>query len=268
MNTVSSSKQLSTIISITCVAAFITVEGHELLGHGLAAYLCGAHSFSLFSTGIYFRIQGQPEDFSPSSVVGRWVAAAGALFNFVAGLILLALFSNAKNIKSTNRYFLWLLAAMNLFALPCYLAYSAISRTGDFQDVISGLPHESALRLIMAGTGIVSYLIMIRVVAAGLVLFTDNLWKLTLIPYLVTITVFCTSASLSSTHKRDLLISASIGNAIVFIGLLAAVPYAKQLGRKVVSTINTVEANTKWICCGICAVLALLRIGSGISWRL
>ena len=266
--TMSARSHRMTLVGISCVAAFITVQGHEVLGHGLAAYLCGARSFQLGPTGIYFALPGSSVVFASSPLEDRWIAAAGALFNLVVGIAFYVIFRKTSNTSPGNRFFLWLLATLNLFTLPSYMAFSALSRQGDWQDVVKGLPHEAAIRLIMACGAVVAYLLVIRLVAAGLAIFTGSFWRLTLIPYFVTIIIFCAAALLSPVHKKELLSSAFEGNIISNIGLLVAAPWAARLSRKLASRVSPVGASMPWVVLGVCATLLLLRIGMQVSWSM
>ena len=260
--------QLGTIIGITCVAAFLTVEGHEVLGHGLAGYLYGVRLFHLVPTDMTFDLPTRLQIPHGISVADRWVAAAGALYNLVIGLVFYFLFVKMSRFSAEVRFFTWLLAALNLFDLPSYMVYSALTRTGDWETVVHGLPHEATLRLTMICGGALIYVLMTRVVASGLAPFTDSFWKLSLVPYFVIIVIFCAAAYINPHDRKNELISAFAGNAIGNMGLLVVAPWASRIRKRSPSRLSHIGASISWTVAGLGFTLLLLRIGLGVSWMM
>lgn len=92
----------------------------------------------------------------------KWVEAGGTLVNLAAGLV--ALVASLRSGGHTNgRYFLWLLAALNLLPGAGYFLFSGILGVGDWNAVISGLPNQALLRVGMTLLGAVLYFAAVKV---------------------------------------------------------------------------------------------------------
>src|ERR1700744_1266982 len=114
-----------TLSALGFLAYYIPVMWHEIQGHGLTAYLMGAHHFLLTSTSMT----------SPDSVISapltlgdRFVFLNGPLSNGALGLVLYQVyrFYSRKNANLTLRFFLWLLTALNFFLGFVYMFYSGL----------------------------------------------------------------------------------------------------------------------------------------------
>jgi hypothetical protein len=84
------------------------------------------------------------------------VQAAGTLVNLAVGAVALIASSRAGS-RANLRYFLWLLAALNLLPGAGYFLFSGISGFGDWNEVIRGLPHRPAWRAAMTVGGACLY---------------------------------------------------------------------------------------------------------------
>jgi hypothetical protein len=92
------------------------------------------------------------------------VEAAGTLVNLSVGAIS-RLASKAAARRANLRYFRWILAALNLLPGAGYFMFSGIFGFGDWQAVISHLPHQIMLRVIMTVFGAVLYVFIVRFLA-------------------------------------------------------------------------------------------------------
>src|SRR5262249_30487717 len=127
---------------------------HEGVGHGLTAWLRGDIVTELTSNHL-------------SSVrADRCVAAAGTLANLLAGTFSLFASCKAEN-RANLRYFLWLLAALNLLPAAGYFLFSGIFGFGDWYVVIRDLPHPLAVRVAMALFGAGLYGSVVKLLAAS-----------------------------------------------------------------------------------------------------
>jgi hypothetical protein len=132
-----------TIIAITVIAAVVTDVLHELVGHGGACLLIGAHPL-LFST-VHFEC----------SVDSRILSAGGTIVNLIAGAICWAA---ARNVRAPRvRYFLWLMMVLNLLSAGGYFLYSGIGNIGDWAYVIHDLHPAWLWRAGLTVLGLVSY---------------------------------------------------------------------------------------------------------------
>jgi hypothetical protein len=73
--------------------------------------------------------------------------------------------------RANRRYFLWILAALNLLPGAGYFLFSGIFGFGDWNEVIRGLPHHAALRLGMTVGGAALYLLVVRLLAVAITPF-------------------------------------------------------------------------------------------------
>src|SRR2546429_6832960 len=90
-----------TIISMAVIASAVETLLHEGVGHGVTAWLRGDVVTELTSNHL-------------SSIrPDKWVDAGGTLVNLFVGAIAL-LISRASGARAAQRYFFWLLAALNL----------------------------------------------------------------------------------------------------------------------------------------------------------
>ena len=142
----------ATIVSMAVVATGLAVLFHEGLGHGVTALLRGDIPTELTSNHL------------SSLRPDRWVDAAGTFVNLVIGAIALTL-AQIGGPRPHFRYFMWILAAHNLFAGAGYFMYSGIFGVGDWYQVILGWPHQTAWRISMTIFGAALYLMIARLLA-------------------------------------------------------------------------------------------------------
>ncbi|HEY2858021.1 MAG TPA: hypothetical protein VGJ21_06370 [Terracidiphilus sp.] len=145
----------STIIALAVMAAGIGSLLHEGLGHGVTAWLRGDVVTELTSNHL--------DSVRPDKLVD----AGGTVVNLVAGFLLLFA-GRAAGKRANLRFFLWFLAAMNLLAGAGYFLFSGVLGLGDWAQVIDGLSHQDALRVAMAATGAMLYVVFLRMLVLEL----------------------------------------------------------------------------------------------------
>jgi hypothetical protein len=145
----------ATIVSMAVLASATATLLHEGLGHGVTAWLRGDIVTELTSNHL------------SSLRPDRWVAAGGTIVNLIAGTASLIASRCAGN-RANTRYFLWLLAALNLFPGAGYFMLSGIFGFGDWFEVIRGFPHQFALRTGMAVGGVLLYILVARLLAVAI----------------------------------------------------------------------------------------------------
>lgn len=133
-----------TVAAMAVLASGAATLLHEGLGHGVPAWLLGCHPTELTSNHL------------STEIPNHWVSAGGTLVNLAVGAIALALAQRA-GANANRRYFLWLLAALNLLPGAGYFLYSGIAGIGDWYAIVAGLPHEGLWRIALALFGGVSY---------------------------------------------------------------------------------------------------------------
>lgn len=243
-----------TIIATACVAFVIADMSHEILGHGVTAYLLGAQHLSLSST------------YLSSDIRSRLVQAAGTLVNLLEGA--LAWFLLRKNWGSVAwRYFLWLLIAFNLLSGTGYFLFSAISNSGDWAEVVRDLPHAAALRLAMGLAGATAYVLAAYVCARLLTPFSEKLEDLTLMPYWTVLVVNCAAAALNPLGLKYVLISA-LPTAAGANAALILIPWWTRQFKQGSDSNLLVPHNISLVVAGaIVTAIFIFVIGPGINWN-
>jgi hypothetical protein len=143
-----------TIISMAVIASAMGTLLHEGVGHGVIAWLRGDLVTELTSNHL--------STLRPD----RWVDAGGTLVNLIAGAGSL-LASRKAGDRANIRYFLWILAALNLLSGAGYFLFSGIFGFGDWYEVIRSLPNQLALRVGMAAFGAGLYVLVVRLLAVS-----------------------------------------------------------------------------------------------------
>ena len=114
---------------------------HEVIGHGLASLMLNIKILSISTVGLQ------------TAESNRWVAAAGAIANVIAGTAAL-LFADRSASFGSWRYFLWIFGFINLMNGTGYLMASALLGGGDWAVVIAGLNPPMLWRIGMGLTGL------------------------------------------------------------------------------------------------------------------
>ncbi len=141
-----------TIVSMAVVATGLAVLLHEGLGHGLTAWLRGDIPTELTSNHL------------SSLRPDKWVDAGGTLVNLAVGALALTA-AQVGGARPNFRYFMWILAAHNLFSGAGYFMFSGVFAFGDWFQVILGWPHQAAWRIGMALFGAALYVMIARLLA-------------------------------------------------------------------------------------------------------
>jgi hypothetical protein len=159
-----------TIASIAVIASVTTVMLHEGIGHGVTSWLRGDVPTMLTSNHL--------TDDHPD----RLVAAGGTIVNFIAGA--LAYLAHRRAQSSTWRYALWLFATLNFMEATGYFFFSGVAGFGDWEAVITGLPHYGLIRAAMAVAGAAAYGFTMWRMARALRDYAPDTFALWILPYL------------------------------------------------------------------------------------
>ena len=152
---------LLTIISMAVIASALATVLHEGVGHGLTAFVRGDVPTELTSNHL------------SSLHPDRLVQAAGTLVNLMVGAMSL-LASSRMLMRANRRYFLWILAALNLLPGAGYFLFSGIFGFGDWNEVIRDLPYHAALRIGMTVGGAALYVFVVRRLGVAIAPFLVN----------------------------------------------------------------------------------------------
>jgi hypothetical protein len=244
---------VGTVAAVACIAFVIADLSHEVLGHGVMAYLLGAQHLRLSST------------YLNSDINSKLVQAAGTLANLLEGALAWLLFRR----RSRNlhwRYFLWLLIAFNLLDGTGYFLFSAVSNSGDWAEIIKSLPYTNAVRIAMGMVGAAGYFLSARLCAYALIPFSEKLEDLTLLPYWIVLVVNCAAAALNPLGIRYVLISALPATAGANAALVMIPRWTRRLQAGNEPKL-LISRNRGLVAVGVLVVAVFVFvIGRGISW--
>lgn len=243
-----------TIAAIACIAFVIADLSHEVLGHGVTAYLLGAQHLLLSST------------YLSSDINSKLVDAAGTIANLLeAALASLLLRYGWSNIHW--RYFLWLLIAFNLLDGTGYFLFSAVSNSGDWAEIVKALPHQASVRLVMGLAGAATYALSAYICARALTPFSEKLEDLNLVPYWTVLVVNCAAAALNPLGLKYLFISALPATAGANAALIIIPKWTRRLKKGNESNLLISRSIGLTGAGAVLVVLFVFVIGRGISWN-
>lgn len=147
---------LFTIISISALASVLGDVLHEGLGHGVTAWLSGAHHITISTVAMQAEIDN------------RWIEANGTLVNLIFGGIFWLLLLKANRYRPATRYFLVLAMMGNLFAGTGYFFFSGVTNYGDWAAVIRGLQMHWLWQIGLIALGVATYFASMLLVASKL----------------------------------------------------------------------------------------------------
>jgi hypothetical protein len=169
-NTVSDDRL--TLIAISTLAYIVPDILHEGLGHGVTAWLSGAHRLTMSTVALQ------------SDIGTRWISANGTLVNLLFGGIFWLLLRRPRIYSPAMRYFLALTMAVNLFTGTGYFFFSGVTNFGDWAAVIRGLEPHWMWRAGLVIVGVATYYASMLVVAGELRPFVGRLPALVWTPYI------------------------------------------------------------------------------------
>jgi hypothetical protein len=227
---------------------------HEGLGHGVTAWVRGDVPTELTSNHLSAL---RPD---------HWVEAGGTLVNLIVGAASLQA-SRAAGDQANLRYFLWILAALNLLPGAGYFLFSGIFGFGDWHEVISGLPHQLALHIVMAVFGAVLYVYVVRLLAVGVKPFCPERSSYNIagrLPYFAACLFSCAAGALDPLGLKLFLVStvpAAFGGSS---GLLWA---DTLLPRKAAApTLVVAPQRGWWVAAAVLGTLYIVFIGRGVQF--
>jgi hypothetical protein len=243
----------ATIASMAVIAMGTAVLLHEGVGHGVTAWLLGAGPTELTSNHL--------STLRPD----RWVAAGGTLVNLAAGIGAL-IAERVAGGHANRRYFLWLVAALNLFPGAGYFMYSGVFGFGDWQEVIEGWPHHAWWRIGMTLFGGALYVFVALVLAVKVRPFVrarGEYNKIGRMPYLVACLFSCAAGALDPLGLKLFLVStvpAAFGGSSGMLWLDGLMPDAKPGEGLVVK-----RAPAWWVAAAVFGVAYIVILGRGIK---
>lgn len=236
------------------LASAVATILHEGVGHGLTAWLRGDIPTELTSNHL------------SSLRPDRWVAAGGTLVNLFIGTISL-LVSWSAGSRANLRYFLWILAALNLLPGAGYFVFSGIFGFGDWQEVIRGLPHQGALRILMTTFGVALYVAAVRLLAVAVGPFCSDRRAYSIVgrlPYCAACLFSCAAGALDPLGLRLFLVStvpAAFGGSSGLLWADSLLP-----PKRVERTLFVCRQPAWWIAAAVLGVSYVVIVGRGIQF--
>lgn len=247
-----------TLIAIAALCCILGDVLHEGLGHGMTAWLSGAHHITMSTVALQ------------SDIDTRWIAAAGTLVNLFFGGVFWVLLRGRY--RSSLRYFLVLAMGDNLFGGTGYFLFSGVSNFGDWADVIRGLPHHWVWRTGMVVFGVVSYYASMLLVRSELWAFrefdpgTSRMRRLCWTPYF-TDGALAGLGGLMNPLGLFYVIASALPSTLGANAGLLSLPSMMRGRRAVENKSGPVSRSFGWIIAGAIGCLVFVFvIGRGISW--
>jgi hypothetical protein len=258
-----------TLAALGFLAYYITVMWHEIVGHGTVMYLIGARHFILTSTSIDSGDLNWDSAAYKISWADRLVFMAGAFANVILGALTYPLFRflSSRGASLMLRYFLWLLSAVNVFIGFLAVAYSGWFGMTDWADTIAGLPHHALLRVLEAVIGTSLCIGAVRFFAASFAEFPENLWLLSLVPYVSASLIFCV-AGLRIPDGGKLMVVSVIPAALIGQSILVFIaPVARRL-RAQAPLRKAIATSPSAIVIALAFVVVILLTAPGVRFTL
>lgn len=252
------SQSKTTILSMAVVAMGTAVLLHEGVGHGVTAWLRGDIPTQLTSNHL------------SSLRPDRWVDAGGTFVNLLIGALAVAACHIAGS-RANLRYFCWILAAFNLFPGAGYFMFSGIFGFGDWQEVIRGLPDQTALRAGMTIFGVALYVLVARLLAVAVQPFCPRRADYNVIgrmPYLAGCLFSCAAGAFDPLGIKLFFVStvpAAFGGSSGMLWLDSLIPRIYAGGAPTTPALVVRRAIAWWIIAALFAAAYIAILGRGIE---
>ena len=254
-------EQKDDTLTLIAIAALVCVIGdvfHEGLGHGVTAWLSGAHHVTVSTVAMQ------------SDIDTRLISAAGTLANLFFGAVFWVLLR--RRYRPSLRYFFVLAMAGNLFAGTGYFLFSGVSNFGDWADVIRGQHPQWAWRVGLIVVGVVSYYASMLLVRSELWTFREfnpqvrRMRGLCWTPYFTEAVLAAISGVLNPIGFVMVIESALPSTLGANAGLLS-LPSMMRGRRMVDDKAGPILRSAGWILTGVVASLIFVFVlGRGITW--
>lgn len=253
-----------TLIAISVLACALGDVLHEGLGHGVTAWLSGAHRLTISTVALQ------------ADIDTRWISANGTLVNLISAAVFYLLLRRPLRYRPATRYFLVLAMMGNLFTGTGYFLFSGIANFGDWAAVIHGLQPYWLWRTALIVLGVTSYYGSMLLVASELRPFEQpesnprRLRGLCWTPYFADGVLAALGGLLNPLGLFYVVASALPSTLGANAGLLS-LPYVMR-SRKSKSNdhqeVALIERSWFWIAsAAVMAGLFIVVLGRGITWE-
>jgi hypothetical protein len=249
-----------TLIAVAALACILQDVLHEGLGHGVIAWLSGAHHLTISTVALQ------------SDISTRWISAGGTLVNLIFAASFWVLLRRPQNRKPVTFYFLTMAMAGNLFTGTGYFLFSGVANFGDWAEVIKGLQPHWLWRLGLIALGASSYFLSMLVVAGSLKEFHDrhdNLRRLRSLcwtPY-VTDGVLAGLAGLFNPAGLFYVIASALPSTLGANAGLFSLPDLIRWRGERDGKLAPIRRSAGWVAAGaVLSALFIFGLGRGITW--
>lgn len=250
-----------TLIAISVLACVLQDVLHEGLGHGVMAWLSGAHRLTISTVALQ------------SDIETRWISANGTLINLVFAAILWLVLLKADRYRPALRYFFVLAMMGNLFTGTGYFLFSGVANFGDWAAVIHGLQPYRLWRAGLIVVGAASYYASMLLVAAQLRPFRSSdgssrrmrglCWN----PYFADGVLAGVAGLLNPAGLFYVIASALPSTLGANAGLLSLPGLMRKWSRDSGGNVGPVERSVPWIVAGaVVGLLFIFVLGRGLTW--
>ena len=250
-----------TLIAISALACILQDVLHEGLGHGVTAWLSGAHRVTMSTVALQCDIDT------------RWISANGTLVNLLFAAIFWCLLRRPLRYGPATRYFLVLAMAGNLFTGTGYFFFSGVTNFGDWAAVIRGLQPHWMWQVGLVALGVASYYASMLVVAAKLKSFhgkdegSQRFRGLCWTPYFTDGILAGLGGLLNPAGLFYVIASALPSTLGANAGLLSLPSIMRRLSRSEQEQVGPLGRSTAWIATAIIASLMFIFVlGRGLTW--
>jgi hypothetical protein len=248
-----------TLIAISALACILQDVLHEGLGHGVTAWLSGAHRLTMSTVALQ------------SDIGTRWISANGTLVNLLFAVIFWFLLLRPQRYRPATYYFLVLAMAGNLFTGTGYFLFSGVANFGDWAAVIRGLQPHWMWRLGLIVVGAISYYASMLLVAAKLKQFhgkdesSRRLRLLCWTPYF-TDGILAGLAALFNPAGLFYVVASALPSTLGANAGLLSLPSILRRS-SVEEQLGSVRRSSGWIATGaVVSLLFIFLLGRGITW--
>jgi len=250
-----------TVIAISALACILQDVLHEGLGHGITAWLSGAHRLTMSTVALQ------------SDIETRWISANGSLVNLLFAAILWILLMRPQRYPPATHYFLVLAMAGNLFTATGYFFFSGVFNFGDWAAVIRGLQPHWIWQLGLVVLGVASYCASMLVVADKLKPFrrkgetSPRLRVLCWTPYFTDAVLAGLGGLLNPLGLFYVIASALPSTLGANAGLLSLPVMMRGRSPGEEGQVGWIGRSAGWIVtASIASLLFILVLGRGITW--
>jgi len=250
-----------TVISIAVLAYILQDVVHEGLGHGVTAWLSGAHRLTISTVAL------------SADIDTRWISANGTLVNLVFAAVFWLLLLKPQNYPPATRLWLVLAMAGNLFTGTGYFFFSGVTNFGDWEAVIRGLEPYWMWRLGLILLGVASYYASMLLVSAKLNPFhrsgesSRRLRDLCWTPYFAEGVLAGLAGLLNPAGLFYVIASALPSTLGANAGLLGLPSMMRRRGVSEEEQVAPIRRSPAWMAAAaIASLLFIFVLGRGLTW--